>query len=114
MFDHPNRYGLVNIKRVESSQFEREQWICQELDGLDYDGVEQRNERNRKALSDHVDRITYRNMLSGPRVRLLRRFPARWILYVGKRSETSRFMRWIHRILMSLIRPTMPELKEQL
>jgi radical SAM superfamily enzyme YgiQ (UPF0313 family) len=114
MFDHPDRYGLANIKRVEASQFEREQWIYEESGALDYDGVERRNARNRKALSDHLDRITYRKMLNESRVRLLRLFPSRWILYLEKRSETSWLVRWIHRFLMSLIRPTMPELKEQL
>ncbi len=114
MFDHPDRYGIVNIKRVEASPFEREQWIYQESDGRDYDGVEQRNERNRKTLANHLDRITYRNMLNGSPVRLMRRFPVRWILYVRKRSETSRFMGWVHRFLMRVIRSSLPELKEQL
>ena len=60
MFDHPDRYGLLKIKKVEASQFEREQWIYEEIDGIDYDAVELRNERHRKALADHLDRITYR------------------------------------------------------
>jgi radical SAM superfamily enzyme YgiQ (UPF0313 family) len=114
MFDHPDRYGLLKIKKVEASQFEREQWIYEETDGIDYDAVELRNERHRKALADHLDQITYRKMLDGSRLRLLRGFPSAWILYVGKRSETSRFMHWIHRILMSLMRSTTPQLKEQL
>ena len=114
MFDHPDQYGLANIKRVEASRFEREQWIYEESGGPDHQGVEQRNERNRKALADRLDRITYRNMLNESRIRLLKRFPSRWILAIAKRSETSLFMRWIHRILMSLVRAAAPELKEQL
>ncbi len=114
MFDHPDRYGLLKIKKVEASQFEREQWIYGEIDEVDYDAVDLRNERHQKALADHLDRITYRNMLDGSRLRLLKGFPSAWILYVAKHSKTSRFMNWIHRILMSLIRSTAPQLKEQL
>jgi radical SAM superfamily enzyme YgiQ (UPF0313 family) len=114
MFDYPNRYGLLEIKKVEASRFEREQWIYQETDGIDYDAVELRNESHRKALADHLDRITFRNMFDGSRFRLLRAFPYAWILYVWKRSETSRFMNWIQRILMTLMRSSKPRLKEQL
>ena len=114
MFDHPDRYGLLKIKKVEVSQFEREHWIYEEIDGIDYNTVELRNERHRKALADHLDRINYRNMLEGSRFRLLKGFPSAWIFYIEKHSKTSRFMNWIHRILMSLMRSTTYELKEQL
>ncbi len=114
MFDHPERYGLLKIKKVEASQFEREQWIYEETDGADYDAVELRNERHRNALADHLDLITYRNMQDGSRFSLLKRFPSAWILYAAKRSGTSRFMNWIHRMLMRVLRSATPQLKEQL
>ncbi|HTY23403.1 MAG TPA: radical SAM protein [Desulfomonilaceae bacterium] len=114
MFERPDKYGLKNIHRVETSQFEREQFIYGEVGGPDHHGVEERNARHRKSLANYLERIHYRNMLQASSSSLVRRLPSGWISYIERHSVSSRFMRWIHLILMRIIRSTTPELREQL
>lgn len=95
MFEHPDRYGLTGIRRIESSVFEREQFIYRE-GALDYPDVEKRNCLHRQMLDDHIEWIRYQSMLRRSSNRVLGRIPPRLLVTSGKWARQSAVARCLH------------------
>ncbi len=58
MFEHPEEYGLADIRSVGKTVFEREQYVYAEIEAADHEAVELRNELHRKKLADTLEWIT--------------------------------------------------------
>lgn len=113
MFEHPDRYGLVGIRRVESSLFEREQFVYRES-GLDYSDVEKRNRLHRQKLDDHIEWIRYRSMLRRSSNRLLGRILPRLLVSSGSWAKRSTMARRFHDGLVARIETGTFQIREQL
>jgi len=101
MFEHPERYGLTNLRSVETSVFEREQFVYDELDGLESEKIRERNEQYRKRLEAHLDRIRYSNLINGAGSALLRRIPPILLVESQRRARTSRFVGKLHETVVA-------------
>jgi hypothetical protein len=113
MFEHPEKYGLGNIRSVGKTAFEREQYIYDEIDGPDYVQVQLRNERNRKKLQETLEWIHYRNLLNVPNGGILSFLP-KVLVYSGRYSEGSRLLRKLHTSITDWIQLRNNALSEQL
>jgi hypothetical protein len=96
MFEHPERYGLANLKSLGTSVFEREQFVFDEMDGLGSREIQGRNERHRRMLEAHLDRIRFRNLIDGAQSRWIRKIPSRLLVESQERAKTSRFIGKLH------------------
>lgn len=96
MFEDPGRYGLTNLRSVGTSVFEREQFVYDELDGLESEKIRERNEQYRKRLEAHLDRIRYSNLINGAGSALLRKIPPKLLVESQRRARTSRLVRKLH------------------
>jgi len=96
MFEDPGRYGLTNLRSVKTSVFEREQFVYDELDGLESEKIRERNEQYRKRLEAHLDRIRYSNLINAAGSSVLRRIPPKLLVESQKRARTSRLVRKLH------------------
>lgn len=114
MFENPERYGLQDIRRVEAPLFEREQFTYREIDGPDHAGIKGRNERHRELLRDHLEWIRYRNIICASGRRLVRRLPAKVLVYSGRYSRVSPLVRRLHERTVSWIQSLTPSIREQL
>ncbi len=101
MFEHPERYGLTNLRSVETSVFEREQFVYDERDGLESEKIRERNEQYRKRLEAHLDRIRYSNLINGAGSALLRRIPPKLLVESQRRARTSRLVGKLHEIFVA-------------
>jgi hypothetical protein len=101
MFEHPGQYGLTNLRSVETSVFEREQFVYDELDGLESEKIRERNEQYRKRLEAHLDRIRYSNLINGAGSALLRRIPPKLLVESQRRARTSRFVGKLHETVVA-------------
>lgn len=114
MYDHPEQYGLSNIRRVEAGLFEREQYLYDEQDGLNSEQVQQRNAHHRDMLADHLEWIRYRNMTNGKRTGLIRLIPSRLLVRSGKLAKHSKILHRMHESLVGWIQARSAEIREQL
>ncbi len=114
MYDHPERYGLSNIHRVQASVFEREQFLYDEDTGLTSDDIRKRNDRHHTMLADHLEWIRYRNLMNGAGRSWASGLPARLLVQSGKLSRHSRLIRKVHDGLVGWIQARSPEIREQL
>jgi radical SAM superfamily enzyme YgiQ (UPF0313 family) len=114
MFEHPERYGLVSVRKVNTGLFEREQFTFEEAHGADYPEVRARNERHYQALSYYLDLIRFRNMLGTLRNGFVRRWLPRLLVHTGKFSGESRLIDLIHRALVRWTGSDRPGFREQL
>ncbi len=114
MFEQPARYALSDIRRVEASVFEREQYTYSEVGGLDQNDVRERNEHHVSMLADHLEWIRYRNMVAGCKSAIIRRFPSGLLVYTGKYSPRSLLVNKLHNRLLAWIRSENSGLREQL
>jgi radical SAM superfamily enzyme YgiQ (UPF0313 family) len=101
MFEHPERYGLTNLRSVGTSIFEREQFVYDELEGLCSENLRERNERHRKRLEAHLDRIRYHNLISTSRSTMLRKIPPKWLVESQRLTKNSRFLAKVHEIVVA-------------
>lgn len=113
MFEHPERYGLSNVRQVQSSAFEREQFTYRE-EGLDYGDIQRRNERHRKMLEEHLEWIRYRTVINGSSSKLVRAIPSRLLVRSGKYVERSSLLRTVRERVIRWMESTGSEIKEQL
>jgi anaerobic magnesium-protoporphyrin IX monomethyl ester cyclase len=114
MFDHPERYGMASIRRVDTSPFEREQFIFEETRGADHSEVLARNERHRKALSYYLDLISFSNMLGNADTGLVGRWLPRVLAYLGSHSTRSNLIGRVYSALVRRMVSNHQELREQL
>jgi hypothetical protein len=84
--------AATNLRSVGTSVFEREQFVYDELDGLESEKIRERNEHYRKRLEAHLDRIRYSNLINGAGSALLRRIPPKLLVESQKRARTSRLV----------------------
>jgi hypothetical protein len=113
MYEQPEKYGLKNIRSVGKTVFEREQYVYDEIEGIDYAGVELRNELNRKKLADTLEWIHYRNMMNGRTNGLAKLLP-QFLVHFGKLSAKSRKLKWIHKAATDWIASRNAAIREQL
>ena len=114
MFDQPDRYGLVNIRKVESSIFEREQYVYQESDGQDYSDIYKRNDLHRRILAGRLESIKYRSVISSSKSRWAQYLSPRLLVYSGKYSERSVLVRKFHNKVLRLLEDDNSAIREQL
>jgi Radical SAM superfamily len=96
MFEHPERYGLANLRSVGTAIFEREQFVFDEMGGLDSQEIQDRNERHRRMLEAYLDRIRFRNLIDSAQSRWIRKIPPRLLVESQRRGKTSRFVGNLH------------------
>lgn len=113
MFEHPEKYGLENIRSVGKTVFEREQYIYAEIDAADHAAVELRNELRRQTLADTLEWIHYRNMMHG-RNKGLMRFLPKLLVCSGKLSARSELLLGIHKAVTNWIALRNTAIREQL
>lgn len=113
MHEHPEQYGMRNIRSIETTIFEREQYVYDEIDGTDHSQVDLRNKLNRRKLHDTLEWIRYRNLLDGPNGGILRFLP-NILVYSGKHSADSRILRKLHTTLTDWIELRNNAVREQL
>lgn len=113
MYEQPEKYGLQNIRGVGKTVFEREQYVYDEIDGIDYAGVELRNELNRKKLADTLEWIHYRNMMNGRNKGLAKLLP-QLLVHFGKLSAKSRKLQGIHKAVTDWVASRNAAIREQL
>ncbi|MGO9569059.1 MAG: B12-binding domain-containing radical SAM protein [Desulfomonilaceae bacterium] len=101
MFEYPERYGLTNLRSVGTSVFEREQFVYDELEGLESKEILERNDQYRKRLEAHLDRIRYHNLIIGSGSRLLSMIPPRLLVEAQRRARTSRFVGKLHETVVA-------------
>ena len=114
MFDQPDRYGLVNIRKVESSIFEREQYVYQESDGQDYSDICKRNDLHRRILAGRLESIKYRSVISGSKSRWAQYLSPGLLVYSGKYSERSVLVRKFHTKVLRVLEDDNSAIREQL
>ncbi|MDQ7782660.1 MAG: radical SAM protein [Desulfomonilaceae bacterium] len=114
MYEHPDRYGLSNIRKVEAGVFEREQFLYDETSGLTSEDVRKRNERHRAMLADHLEWIRYRNMVNGSSGGWISRLPPKLLVRSGKLARRSGLARKVHEGLVGWIQARSPDIREQL
>ncbi|MFH1112585.1 MAG: B12-binding domain-containing radical SAM protein [Pseudomonadota bacterium] len=114
MHEHPDRYGLANIHRVDAGVFEREQFFYDETEGLTSEDVRERNERHRSMLADHLEWIRYRNIMDGTRGRWPSWLPAKLLVHSGKLAGRSKLVRRIHDGMVEWIQSHSARIREQL
>ncbi len=114
IFDHPQRFGLTNIRRVETSLFEREEYAYDELGGLDSASIQVRNEKHRRVLSGHLEWIRYQRLRSGHEDKLLAKLPPKLIMFLGRQAHTSRLADKARQVLIKALKASGPALREQL
>jgi radical SAM superfamily enzyme YgiQ (UPF0313 family) len=61
MCEHPRHYGLRDIRRFQTTVFEREQYLYEEEGGITHEIVRKRNEEHRRMLEPCLARIETRN-----------------------------------------------------
>jgi hypothetical protein len=113
MFERPDKYGLVGIRRVEASPFEREQFVYRET-GRDYVDVEKRNHRHKQMLDDHFEWIRYQSMLRRSSHRMLRCIPPRVLVTSAKWARRSAMAHRLHSGLVARIETASRQVREQL
>jgi radical SAM superfamily enzyme YgiQ (UPF0313 family) len=101
MFEHPDRYGLSNLRSVGTSVFEREQLVYDELDGLESREISDRNEQNRRRLESHLDLIRFRNLIDGTGCRWIRKIPPKLLVASQRRAKTSRLVGKLHEAVVA-------------
>lgn len=114
MFDHPERYGLSNIRRVQAPIFEREQYIFDEIQGPHHSGITERNEGHRRMLARHLELIRYNNLLNGAGKSNLMRMVPRLLLRSWKFSRRFPMFTRMHDRLVRRIELRRAEIREQL
>jgi radical SAM superfamily enzyme YgiQ (UPF0313 family) len=113
MFDHPEKFGLKNIRSVGRTVFEREQYVYDEIEEADHAQVELRNELHRKKLAYSLEWIHYRNMMNGRNKGLSKWLP-RLLIYSGRFCANSRLLVNLHRALTNWIALRNTAFREQL
>jgi radical SAM superfamily enzyme YgiQ (UPF0313 family) len=114
MFDHPDRYGLSNVRRVQAPIFEREQYIFDEIQGPHHFGITERNDHHLRMLAQHLELIRYRNLLNGAGKSNLMRLIPRLLLRSWKFSRRFPMFTRIHDRLVRRIELRAAEIREQL
>jgi len=114
MFDHPDRYGLSNVTRVQAPIFEREQYIFDEIQGPHHSGITERNDDHRQMLAPHLELIRYRNLLNSAGKSSLMRLIPRLLLRSWKISRRFPMFQGIHEKLVRRIELRRAEIREQL
>ena len=114
MYDHPDRYGLSNITRVQTGVFEREQYLYDEEGALTSEQIQERNARHRDMLEDHLEWIRYRNMMNGKTSGMIRLIPSKLLVTSGKWSKRSKVIQKVHDSLVEWIGSRGSEIREQL
>jgi anaerobic magnesium-protoporphyrin IX monomethyl ester cyclase len=61
MYEHPHRYGLSGIKKLETSIFEREQYLFKEAGWISHEQIRKRNEKHLKILEPCLELINLKN-----------------------------------------------------
>jgi hypothetical protein len=100
MYERPGHYGLVNLRKVEASPFERDEFTFEELGGTGREVIALRNQKHHRLIAGHLEWIRYRNLLSGSPNPLVRRFPARLLVFTGRHAQRSKTARVVHSLLM--------------
>jgi radical SAM superfamily enzyme YgiQ (UPF0313 family) len=113
MFDDPKRYGLSDIRKVQTGLFEREQFIYQE-NGLSHEDVRERNRRHRDMLAHHLEWIRYRNIISASENRLVRFIPPKALVRSGRYAQRSKLVRELHDRAVRWIESGNRQISEQL
>jgi len=114
MYDHPDRYGLSTIRKVETSIFEREQFLFNETEGFTSDEIRMRNDRHRAMLADHLEWIRYRNIMHGTSRAWATWLPAKLLVHSGKLSKRFKLARKVHEGLVGWMQAHSPKIREQL
>ncbi len=114
MFERPGDYGLNNLQKVEVGPLEREQFSYEEAGGVTREAVAARNHRHRRLLADHLEWIRYRNLLHDSSNPLVRRFPARFLVFTGKHAGHSKAVAILHCFLTKWLETRVRTLREQL
>ncbi|HMK36007.1 MAG TPA: radical SAM protein [Desulfomonilaceae bacterium] len=112
MFEHPQKYGLTNVRRVGKTVFDREQYIYDEISGPDHIRVELRDELHREALAETLEWIRYRNLVNSEKG--LSRFLLSLPFHLRKFSAGSPFLRKIHQTVTNWIESRNDGIQEQL
>jgi radical SAM superfamily enzyme YgiQ (UPF0313 family) len=114
MFDHPERYALSNVRRVEAPIFEREQYVFDEIQGPDHPHISERNERHRDFLASHLQLIQYRNMMLAASNGKLNRLIPRLLLRSWRFSRRFPWLEGLHNSLVRRLESRGNAIKEQL
>lgn len=113
MYEHPEQYGLADIRRVNTGPFEREQYIYREP-GLDFAEVEQRNRKHRRMLEDHLEWIRYQSILKRCRKSLLQHVPSRLLVTSGRLARRFQPYQSLHHSMVRWLESQGREIREQL
>ncbi len=114
MFEHPERYGLEDVRPVETPIFEREQFAFGEVGASTAEEIAERNSRVRSALADHLDWIRYRNVQTACSSGFGRHIPARWLVYANKYAGRIPGARAVHDLLFRSVQSHRATEREQM
>jgi hypothetical protein len=114
MFEQPQRYGLKEIRKVETGIFEREQFTYEEIEGNDFNAIMARNENHRKKLAFHLHWIAFQNLRHQARGSLVTLIPPRLLALLSLYSERSRVLEKIHRAIVGWVQSRTRSFSEQL
>jgi len=114
MAEHPDDYGLANLRGVRGSVFEREQFLYDEINGLDYEAVAVGHRRYQEMLAHHLDLIRYRNIMDGHRTGLMKWLSPKLLLRTKRLLARSRFTSGMHRAFVGWIESKGSVIRENL
>ena len=114
MYEKPEDYGLKNIRRVQGSVFEREEFIYDESNTLSHDRISERNEEHRKQLAHHLELIRYRNLVNNAGAGLAGWLPSKLLVQTGKLARKSKTAEFVHGRLINWLQSRKSGYREQM
>ncbi len=114
MFEQPSRYGLKEIRKVETGVFEREQYTYEEIEGNDFNALEVRNEEHLKRLAFHLHWISFQNLRHRVHGRPSSLIPPKLLAFSALLAARSRMLERIHRAIVGWIESKTQSFSEQL
>lgn len=114
MHEHPERYGLADIRKVPTGVFEREQYTYQESEGPDYADIVRRNKTHLVMLAAHLESARYRMIIDGSRRKMARYMSPMALVSLKHCGDRSRLARAIHGNIMDWLADGNRTFREQL
>ncbi|MBM3300591.1 MAG: radical SAM protein [Deltaproteobacteria bacterium] len=113
MFDHPERYGLSDIRQVQTSIFEREQFTFSE-GGLSSEEIRARNQRHRELLAEHLEWIRLEDLMRASDNVLVRSIPSRLLVRSARYARRLRPFGKIRDLVVRCVESSNHRISEQM